>query len=341
MQEGKELPGALVPSIGGLDGVMEEHLDYLRERFTLITMKELQEKKEQVAEKIIFIFNWANKPDVDSDLLKCLPRLKLIASAGAGYNHLDLNMISSFGVKVANTPHAVTNPTADLAMLLLLASARSLIEANKIALSPDTYRFHANWVSTGDITGKTLGIVGMGRIGFKIAQRARVFEMKIVYHNRHRRPEEDEKAVEATYCETLENLLQQSDYVMLVVNLSPQTRNLIGKKEFKLMKPSAHLINISRGAVVDHDALVEALQAGEIKAAALDVTHPQPLPRKHPLLKLSNIIITPHLGSATDKFRRNMMEDMVQSMTDSMNGLPVLNELKEKLRPRIELYPNQ
>ncbi|KAG8571466.1 hypothetical protein GDO81_011656 [Engystomops pustulosus] len=169
--------------------------------------------------------------------------------------------------------------------------------AHQIAVSPNTVRFHANWVG-GDITGMTLGIVGMGRIGYKIAQRAKAFEMKILYHNRHRRPEE-EKSVGASYCERLDDLLQQSDYVMLVVNLSPETEKLMGKHEFQMMKPSAMLINISRGLVVDQEALVEALETGQIKAAALDVTYPEPLPRDHPLLKMSNVVLAPHMGTAT------------------------------------------
>ncbi|CAJ0934833.1 unnamed protein product [Ranitomeya imitator] len=131
MTENKELPGALVEEIGGPNGVMEEHLDFLKERFTLITLKELKENKEELAEKIVCIFNWGNKPDVDSELLRCLPRLKVVASAGAGVDHLDIKMISSFGVKVANTPHAVTNCTADLAMTLLLVAARNFMEGNR------------------------------------------------------------------------------------------------------------------------------------------------------------------------------------------------------------------
>ncbi|XP_066435548.1 glyoxylate/hydroxypyruvate reductase B-like isoform X2 [Eleutherodactylus coqui] len=326
MNKGKELPGALVEEIGGPDGVMEEHVDFLEKLFTLVTLKELNENKEQLAEKIVCIFNWANKPDVSSELLKCLPRLKVIASAGAGVDHLDIKMISSYGVKVANTPHAVTNSTADLAMTLLLVVARNFMEAHRIAVSPSTVRFDANWIG-GDITGKTLGIVGMGRIGYKIAQRAKAFEMKIVYHNRHRRPEEEEQSVGASYCARLDDLLQQSDYVMLVVNLNSDTEKIIGKRELHMMKPSAKLINISRGLVVDQDALVEALQTGQITAAALDVTYPEPLPRDHPLLKLRNVILTPHMGSATFETRRIMMEAMVQSMIDAINNLPMSYEV--------------
>ncbi|KAM4705006.1 glyoxylate/hydroxypyruvate reductase B-like [Rhinophrynus dorsalis] len=321
-----DLPGVLVEEIGGQVGVVEEHVDFLKKHFALITMKELMEKKEQLADKIFCIFVWAHKPKVDIELLKSLPRLKVIASAGAGTDHLDLKMISRFGVKVANTPNAVANCTADLAMTLLLVSARDILEANRIAVSPHTEHLHLNWVAE-EATGATLGIIGMGHIGYKIAQRARAFEMKILYHNRNRRSEEEEQAVGAVYCEKLVDLLQQSDFVILVVSLTQETRKLIGKKELQLMKPSATLINISRGPVVDQDALVEALQQRVIRMAALDVTYPEPLPRDHPLLKLDNVVLTPHIGSATRTTRRIMMEDMVQSMVDAISGLPVSNEV--------------
>ncbi|KAM4689779.1 glyoxylate/hydroxypyruvate reductase B-like isoform 2-T2 [Discoglossus pictus] len=319
------LPGVLIEDIGGISGVMEEHIDFMKKHFNLITINKFLEKKEQLAEQIQSIFVWGAKPVVSYELLKSLPCLKVIASAGAGIDHLDLKMISSFGVKVASTPNAVTSATADLAMTLLLVSARNFLEGCKIAVSPHTKRFHLNWTSE-EVTGATLGIIGMGRIGYKIAQRARAFEMKILYHNRSRRLEE-ERSVGATYCERLADLLKQSDFVMLAVILTQETEKLIGKRELQQMKPTATLINISRGAVVDQDALVEALEQGDIRAAALDVTSPEPLPRDHPLLKLNNVILTPHMGSATHNTRRIMMEDMVQSMLDGINGLPVSNEV--------------
>ncbi|XP_072707506.1 glyoxylate/hydroxypyruvate reductase B-like [Ciconia boyciana] len=148
----------------------------------------------------------------------------------------------------------------------------------QIAVSADTKYFAVDWLGV-EVTRATLGIIGMGSIGYKVAQRARAFDMRILYHNRNRRRKEEEEAVGAHYCEKMEDLLQQSDFVMLVVNLTPETHKLIGKKELGLMKPTATLINISRGAVIDQDALVEALQNKVIRAAALDVTYPEPLPR--------------------------------------------------------------
>ncbi|NXX39107.1 GRHPR reductase, partial [Tricholaema leucomelas] len=269
---------------------------------------------------------WFHKPVVNQELLQSLPNLKVVASAGVGTDHLDLKLLSSRGVKVSNTPFVVSTDTADLGMALMLASSRRIVEGHQIAVSPNTQHFAADWLGT-EVSGATLGIVGMGTIGYKVAQRARAFEMKILYYNRRQRNKEEEGAVGAIYCKKIDDLLQQSDFVLLSVNLTPQTHKLIGKRELELMKPTATLINISRGLVVDQDALVEALQNGVIKAAALDVTHPEPLPRDHPLLKLGNVVLTPHIGSATRQTRRRMMEGMLESIQAALAGLPIPNEV--------------
>uniref|UniRef100_A0A8D0GR54 Glyoxylate reductase/hydroxypyruvate reductase n=1 Tax=Sphenodon punctatus TaxID=8508 RepID=A0A8D0GR54_SPHPU len=289
-------------------------------------MKEYIKNKKDLSHKIKAIYMWWHKPAVDSEFLQSLPNLKVITSSGVGVDHLDLKLISSFGVKVANTPHAVSNPTADMGMALLLASARRIVEGCEIAVSSDTKYFEADWLGE-EVTGATLGIIGMGSIGYKVAQRAKAFDMKILYHNRNQRKQEEEQAVGAIYCKKMDDLLQQSDFVMLIVSLTPETHKLIGKRELELMKPTATLINICRGPVVDQDALVHALQNGVIKAAAVDVTYPEPLPRDHPLLKLKNIIITPHIGSATSKSRWVMMENMVENILSGVNGLPLPNEV--------------
>ncbi|NWH19295.1 GRHPR reductase, partial [Grus americana] len=269
---------------------------------------------------------WYHKPVINEELLQSLPNLKIVASSGVGIDHLDLNLLSSYSVKVSNTPFVVSTDTADLGMALMLASSRRIVEGYQIAVSPDTEYFPADWLGA-EVSGATLGIVGMGTIGYKVAKRAKAFEMKILYHNRNQRNKEEESAVGAIYCKKIEDLLQQSDFVLLSVNLTPQTHKLIGKRELELMKPTATLINISRGLVVDQDALVEALQTKVIKAAALDVTYPEPLPRHHPLLKLKNVVITPHIGSATKKTRRLMMENMMESIQAGLTGLPIPNEV--------------
>ncbi|XP_029770310.1 uncharacterized protein LOC113405889, partial [Terrapene carolina triunguis] len=235
--EEQELPYVLINTTGGTYGVYEDHVEFLKKHFNLITMKEFLENKNRLSEKIKAIYMWWHKPAANQELLHSLPNLKVIATSGAGVDHLDLKLISSFGVKVANTPFAVCNVTADLGMALMLASARRLVEGCQIAVSPNTEHF-ADDLLGDEVTGATLGIIGMGSIGYMVAKRAKAFEMKILYHNRSQRKEEEERAVGAIYCKKIEDLLQQSDFVMLVVSLTPQTHKLFGKKELELMKPT-------------------------------------------------------------------------------------------------------
>uniref|UniRef100_A0A8C4Y1L7 Glyoxylate reductase/hydroxypyruvate reductase n=1 Tax=Gopherus evgoodei TaxID=1825980 RepID=A0A8C4Y1L7_9SAUR len=287
-----------------------DYVEFLKKHFNLITMKEFLENKNSLSEKIKAIY--------------ILPNLKVIATSGAGVDHLDLKPISSFGVKVANSPFAVCTATADLGLALMLAFARRLVEGCQIADSPNTEHFAADWLGD-EVTGASLDIIGMGSIGYMVDKRAKAFEMKILCHNRIQRKEEEKQAVGAIYCKKIEDLLQQSDFMMLVVKLKPQTDKLFGKKELELMKPTATLINISR--VVDQGALVEALQNGVIKAAALDVTYPEPLPRHHPLLKLKNIIVTLHIGCSSTNSHCLMMKNMVESILAALNGLSIPNEV--------------
>uniref|UniRef100_A0A8D0BIM1 Glyoxylate reductase/hydroxypyruvate reductase n=1 Tax=Salvator merianae TaxID=96440 RepID=A0A8D0BIM1_SALMN len=320
------LPVLLVYEVGGISGVLEALVPFLKKYFHLITMKEFLESKDRFAAQVKAVYVWWQRPIIDRELLKSLPNLKVIANSGVGMDHLDLKLISEFGVRMVNTPQAVCNSTADTGMALLLAAARRLVEGHQTAVSPDTKYFLSNWLGE-EVSGATLGIIGMGRIGYKVAQRAKAFDMKILYHNRNRRRKDEELVVGAYYCEKIEDLLQQSDFVMLVVTLTPQTYKLIGKKEFELMKPTAILINISRGQVVDQDMMVEALKTGIIKGAAMDVTYPEPLPRDHPLLQLKNVIITPHLGCKTHRSYFMITEEAVQNILAVLSGLPMSSEV--------------
>ncbi|KAM4705462.1 putative 2-ketogluconate reductase isoform 1-T1 [Rhinophrynus dorsalis] len=317
-----ELPYALLYQSGGSCGFPEKFEAIVKKHFQIVYFKEFINNKNALSPKIQAVLLWWHKPIVDRDLLESLPNLKVIGSSGAGVDHLDLHLISRYGIKVTNTPHVGDDATADMGMALMLASAKNVVEAHRVSCSPETKNFDLNWVSE-EITEATLGIIGMGSIGYSIALRAKAFRMRILYHNRNRRTSEEEAAVGAVYCSNMADLLQQSDYVMVVVNLTPETHKLIGKQELQLMKTTATLINISRGQVVDQDALAEALQNGAIKAAALDVTYPEPLPRDHALLKLKNIIITPHIGNATDKTRRKVAERLVSNASAILRGLPV------------------
>ncbi|XP_064410237.1 probable 2-ketogluconate reductase [Latimeria chalumnae] len=323
-----EKPYILTSYSGGHGGLLQEHVDIIENHFRIIWFEDYNKNKEVLASEIQAVFEWNFEPKVDRELLQGLSNVKIIVNSGAGVDHLDVPMISSFGISVANTPHGVSDPTVDIGMALMLASAKNLMEGVHIVASPDTKCFPLNMVGV-EVSGATLGIIGMGRIGYKVAQRAKGFDMKILYHNRRRKTVEEEAAVGAFYCENIEDLLQQSDFVILVVNLIPQTQKLIGKRELQLMKPTATLINISRGQVVDQDALVETLQQGEIRAAALDVTYPEPLPRDHPLLKLPNAIVTLHIGTNTPATRRKTMERMIANALAAINDLPIPDKVTQ------------
>jgi glyoxylate reductase len=204
---------------------------------------------------------------------------------------------------------------------LILAVGRRVVEGDRYARGPHFLHFDPSFMIGREIHGSTLGILGLGRIGEQVARRARGFDMSILYHNRNRKPA-IESALGVQYKER-EELLASADYVVLTVPLTAETRGLIGRAELARMKPTAALVNVARGAVVDHAALTEALTTRQIRAAALDVTDPEPLPRDHPLLKLDNVIITPHLGSATEQTRRRMAELSIDNLLAGLAGQPL------------------
>ena len=258
---------------------------------------------------------------VDAELMDRFPGLKVISNHGVGVDHIDLNAARERGIPVGNTPGVLDGAVADVAFALLLAAARRLAEGDRFARRPDVVAFALGERHGRDVHGSTLGIVGMGNIGAQIAKRAHGFDMKILYHNRTPRP-----LAEETLCARwvgLDELLAESDFVVLVVPLSEATRNMISYRELALMKPTATLINIARGGVVDTNALTEAMIARRIFAAALDVTEPEPLPRNHPLLTLDNVTLTPHVGSATVQTRRRMAELSVANLIAGLKGNPL------------------
>jgi glyoxylate reductase len=259
-------------------------------------------------------------PRVDAALLDRLGPLKVISNYGVGVDHIDVAAASARGIPVGNTPGILDGATADLGIALLLAAARRVAEGDRYARSPEFTRYDPAYMLGREVHHATLGIVGMGRIGGEVAKRARGFDMNVLYHNRNRRAEHD--AFGARYA-TFDELLAQSDYVMLTVPLTDATRGLIGRDALARMKPTATLINIARGPVVDMMALYEALSTKRICSAALDVTDPEPLPRDHPLLKLDNITILPHLGSATVQTRRKMAELSVENLLLGLDNKPL------------------
>lgn len=272
------------------------------------------------AQSIVGIYTYGH-PRVDASMLDRLPHVRVISNFGVGVDHIDVSAATARGIAVGNTPGILDGATADLAFALLLAAGRRLVEGDRYARGPHFLHYDPSFILGREIHGSTLGILGMGRIGEQVARRARAFEMNILYHNRQRRPAVEE-ALEARYV-TRDELLAAADYVILTVPLTSQTQRLIGRAELARMKPTAILINVSRGAVVDTDALTEALAARTIYAAALDVTEPEPLPREHPLLRLNNVIITPHLGSATEETRQRMAEVSIENLLAGLSGRPL------------------
>ncbi len=241
------------------------------------------------------------KVQIDEELLSYAPKLKVIAQSSVGYDNIDIAACTRRKIPVGNTPGVLVEATADLAFGLLLTAARRIHEG-------------WNWVHEGrwqtgplplgiDLYGKTLGIVGMGQIGVAVAKRAQASGMRIIYHNRTRRA--DDSILQAAYV-SFDELLAQADCIIVLTPLTPQNRGLFGSKEFAKMKPTAYFVNAARGAIVDTQALYEALKNGHIAYAAMDVTDPEPLPASHCLLTLPNILITPHIGSATQETRTAM-----------------------------------
>ncbi|VTR99947.1 glyoxylate reductase hydroxypyruvate reductase-like : Lactate dehydrogenase-like oxidoreductase OS=Singulisphaera acidiphila (strain ATCC BAA-1392 / DSM 18658 / VKM B-2454 / MOB10) GN=Sinac_5956 PE=3 SV=1: 2-Hacid_dh: 2-Hacid_dh_C [Gemmata massiliana] len=257
-------------------------------------------------------------PTVDAAMMDRFAGVKVISNFGVGVDHIDVKAATERNIPVGNTPGILDGATADLAFALILGAGRRIVEGDRYARGPDFTRYDPSFMLGREVHGSTLGVFGMGRIGRQVAMRANGFGMKVLYHNRNR-SDEAEVALKARYA-TKDELLAASDFVVLTVPLTSETRGFIGRAELAKMKPTATLVNVARGAVVDKDALTESLSAKRIFAAALDVTDPEPLPRDHPLLKLDNVIITPHLGSATEETRRRMAELSVVNLFAGLEG---------------------
>lgn len=258
---------------------------------------------------------------VDATLLDRLPAVRVVSNFGVGVDHIDLTAAAARGIPVGNTPGVVDGATADIAFALLLAAGRRIVEGDRYARGPDFLVYDPSVILGREVHGSTLGIIGLGRIGEQVARRALGFNMAVLYCNRNRKPAAEE--ILGVRYAALSELLAESDYVVLTVPLTPQTRGMIGRAEIARMKPTATLVNVARGAVVDLGAVTEALAAKRIHAAALDVTDPEPLPRNHPILGLPNVIVTPHLGSASVQTRRRMAEMSVENLLAGLAGRPL------------------
>ncbi|TGY36366.1 2-hydroxyacid dehydrogenase [Stenotrophomonas maltophilia] len=249
------------------------------------------------------------------------PRLRAIANVGVGYNNLDVDALSAAGILASNTPDVLTETTADLGFALLMAAARRITESERWLREGQWGQWSFRTMLGADIHGSTLGILGMGRIGQGIARRGALgFGMRVLYHNRSRLPEATEAEVGATYVD-LDTLLAQADHVVLVLPYSAASHHIIDAAALAKMKPGATLVNIARGGIVDELALADALANGRLAAAGLDVFDGEPTVRPE-LLALRNVVLTPHIGSASQATRRAMVQLAVDNLTAALDKGP-------------------
>jgi glyoxylate reductase len=249
---------------------------------------------------------------VDERLLERCPRLQAIANYAVGYDNVDVEALRARGIPLGNTPDVLTDATADLTFALLLAAARKLLPAVQSVLDGDWLPWEPARYLGAKVHGATLGIIGYGRIGQAVARRARGFDMKVLHANRR---------------DSLGPLLAESDFVSLHCPLTPETHHLIGSATLAQMRPTGILVNTARGPIVDQVALRSALTDGMIAGAALDVTDPEPLPPDDPLLSAPNLVVLPHIGSATRAARERMADLAVDNLLAALAGQPMPHQV--------------
>ncbi len=256
---------------------------------------------------------------IDAPLLDAAPKLRVLSQVAVGLDNVDIPEATKRDILVGYTPGVLAKSTADLAFGLLLAVARRVVESDKWVREGNWKISHHPMFWLGaEVNGSTLGILGLGGIGLEMAKRAKGFDMKVLYHSRTRKPE-IAKEYGLKYA-SFKRVLTESDFISIHVPLTPKTNRFIGEKQFKMMKPTAILVNLSRGPVVDTDALYKALKEGWIAGAGLDVFDPEPVPVDHPVLKLDNVVVLPHIGSASNRSRREMHLLAARNLVAGLNG---------------------
>lgn len=300
--------------------IPEKGLSFLKEHFEvdlfegeqLITKEELIDRIKDKDALVSLL-----STNVDKAVIDAAPKLQIIANYGAGFNNIEYEYAREKGIDVTNTPKASTNATADLTMALLLASARRVVEGDTLCRTTGFNGWAPLFFRGREVSGKTLGIIGLGEIGQAVARRAKGFDMNILYTgpNRH---EEREKGLEATYV-SLEELLKQADFITINAAYNPSMEHMIDKEQLEIMKPTAYLINASRGPVVHEAALADALENKVIEGAALDVFEFEP-EINDKLKTLDNVVITPHIGNATFEARDMMADIVTQNVYKKLNG---------------------
>ena len=267
---------------------------------------------------------------IDAPLLDAAPKLRVLSQVAAGLDNIDIPEATKRDIMVGYTPGVLAKSTADLAFALLLAVARRVVESDKWVREGNWKISHHPmfWLGS-EVNGSTLGILGLGGIGLEMAKRGLGFDMKVLYHSRTRK-RDLEKEYGLKYA-SFKRILAESDFLSIHVPLTPQTNHFIGEKQLKMMKPSSILVNLSRGPVVDTDALHQALTKGTIAGAGLDVFDPEPVPTDHPILGLDNVVVLPHIGSASNRSRRDMHLLAARNLVAGLNG----NRLEECANPEV------
>jgi glyoxylate reductase len=271
-------------------------------------------KEAQKAEGLLTMLS----DKVDGELLDNAASLKVVANLAVGYDNIDINKAKENNVTVCNTPDVLTDSTADLAFSLILATARRVVESANYVKEGKWNSWGPLLLAGADVHHKTIGIVGMGRIGEAVARRAKGFDMNILYHNRNRKPEA-ERNLDAEY-KDFYDLLKDSDFVVCLAPLTAETKGMFNREAFQAMKNSAIFINAGRGASVDEEALVDALQNGIIAGAGLDVFEKEPIALDHPLLTMNQVVALPHIGSASVETRMKMAELASRNIASILNG---------------------
>lgn len=248
--------------------------------------------------------------------------LKVISQMAVGYDNIDVKAATDRGIPVGHTPGVLTEATADLTWALLMAAARRVVEGDRYTRSGQWATWEPDLLLGPDVAGATLGIVGLGRIGQAVARRAHGFGMRVLYSAPTAVDSETEQALSAKHT-TLDTLLREADFITIHTPLTPATHHLFGAAQFQRMKPTAILINTARGSIVDQVALYQALQTGQIAGAALDVTDPEPTPLTEPLLTLPNVIVTPHIGSASRQAREKMAQIAIANLIAGLQNQPL------------------
>lgn len=257
--------------------------------------------------------------NIDSEIIEASQRLKVVSNYAVGFNNIDVNTATKKGIYVTNTPGILTETTADFTFALLLAVSRRLVESDKyIRMGEWKHAWGPRMFLGSDVHGKTLGIIGLGRIGKALAKRAKGFDMKIIYHDIIRDESFEERF--GVSFRSLKELLEEADFVSVNVPLTKETYHLIGEKEISAMKKTAFIINTSRGAVIDEKQLYNALKNGRIAGAALDVFEKEPINPENPLLKLDNVVVTPHIASASIETRKNMAILAATNLVKALKG---------------------